>query len=163
MKKSDPPNTPRICSVARAIDILGDRWIFLILREAFFGVRYYDQFLSNLGIATNILSSRLKKLVENGIMKKNKDPIDSRRMKYRLTEKGRDLYPVTLAFMQWGDRWLADEKGPPLLLFHKQCGHQLIPVICCEYCGKIVEAKEVTYEEIWKSFNKERRHDESTR
>ena len=109
------------------------------------------------------MSSRLKKLVENGIMKKNKDPIDSRRMKYRLTEKGRDLYPVTLAFMQWGDRWLADEKGPPLLLFHKQCGHQLIPVICCEYCGKVVDAKEVTYEEIWKSFNKERRHDESTR
>ena len=118
MKKPNSIDTPRICSVARTIDILGDRWIFLILREAFFGVRYYDQFLSNLGIATNMLSNRLKRLVENGIMEKNKDSTDSRRMTYRLTEKGRDLYPVTLAFMQWGDRWLADEKGPPLLLFH---------------------------------------------
>ncbi len=152
MKKPNSIDTPRTCSVARTIDILGDRWIFLILREAFFGVRYYDQFLSNLGIATNMLSNRLKRLVENGIMEKNKDSTDSRRMTYRLTEKGRDLYPVTLAFMQWGDRWLADEKGPPLLLFHKQCGHRLTPVMCCKHCGKVVDAKEVTYEERWKTF-----------
>lgn len=150
MKKTDPPDTPRICSVARAINILGDRWVFLILREAFFGVRYYDQFLSNLGIATNILSNRLKRLVHSGIMDKHKDSTDSRRIQYRLTEKGRDLYPVTLAFMQWGDRWLADEKGPPLLLYHTRCGHQLTPVMCCDKCGDRVDVKEVTYEETWK-------------
>ena len=142
----------RVCSVARALDILGDRWTFLILREAFFGVRHYDQFLSNLGIATNILSNRLKRLVENGIMEKNRDSTDSRRIKYRLTEKGRDLYPVTLAFMQWGDRWLADEKGPPLLLYHKQCGHRLTPVMCCDHCGESIDAKDVTFEERWKVF-----------
>ncbi|MDO9264136.1 MAG: helix-turn-helix domain-containing protein, partial [Desulfosalsimonadaceae bacterium] len=134
MKKSNLPSDQRICSVARALDILGDRWIFLILREAFFGVRYYDEFLSNLGIATNILSDRLKRMVENNIMEKQKDSTDSRRMKYRLTDKGRDLYPVTLAFMQWGDRWLADENGPPLLLHHTLCDHPLTPVMCCAHC-----------------------------
>jgi DNA-binding HxlR family transcriptional regulator len=150
MKKPNPADTPRVCSVARAIDILGDRWVFLILREAFFGVRHYDQFLSNLGIATNILSNRLKRLVHSGIMDKHKDSKDSRRVLYRLTEKGRDLYPVTLAFMQWGDRWLADEKGPPLELYHTRCDHQLTPVMCCDHCGEPVDVKEVTYEETWK-------------
>lgn len=151
MKKKDSPNALRTCSVARTIDILGDRWIFLILREAFFGVRYYDQFLSNLGIATNILSNRLKRLVHSGIMDKHKDSKDSRRILYRLTEKGRDLYPVTLALMQWGDRWLADEKGPPLKLFHTRCNHQLTPVMCCNNCGETVDVKEVTYEETWQN------------
>ena len=147
MKKSTLPSDHRACSVARTLDILGDRWIFLILREAFFGVRYYDQFLSNLGIATNILSNRLKRLVENNIMEKQKDSKDSRRMKYRLTDKGRDLYPVTLAFMQWGDRWLADENGPPLLLHHTPCDHALEPVMCCAHCKEIIKIKDVSYEE----------------
>ena len=147
MKKSTLPSDHRTCSVARTLDILGDRWIFLILREAFFGVRYYDQFLSNLGIATNILSNRLKRLVENDIMEKHKDLKDSRRMKYRLTDKGRDLYPVTLAFMQWGDRWLADENGPPLLLHHTPCNHALEPIMCCAHCKEIIKIKDVSYEE----------------
>ena len=147
MKKTDIAPDHRTCSVARAIDILGDRWIFLILREAFFGVRYYDKFLSNLGIATNILSNRLKRLVENNIMEKHKDSNDSRRIKYRLTDKGRDLYPVTLAFMQWGDKWMADENGPPLLLHHTSCDHTLEPVMCCTHCKEIIDVKDVTYEE----------------
>ena len=147
MKESNQPSDHRICSVARALNILGDRWIFLILRESFFGVRYYDQFLSNLGIATNILSNRLKRLVENNIMEKYRDSDDSRRMEYRLTDRGRDLYPVTLAFMQWGDRWLADKNGPPLLLHHTPCDHVLEPVMCCAHCKKIINVKDVTYEE----------------
>ena len=76
------------CSVARTLEILGDRWIFLILREAFFGVRHYDDFLANLGIATNILAKRLRILVENGIMERRKETEDARRVRYRLTEKG---------------------------------------------------------------------------
>lgn len=136
----------RICSVARTLEIVGDRWIFLILREAFFGVRHYDQFETNLGIATNILSHRLKILVKNGIFAKQKDNKDARRITYRLTEKGIDLYSVTLALLQWGDRWLADDDGPPLILHHKTCGHRLEPVMCCAYCGEPVKAREVTYE-----------------
>ncbi len=137
----------RICSVGRTIKILGDRWIFLILREAFFGIHYYDQFQLNLGIATNILSSRLKGLVEHGIMEKQKDPTDARRVQYRLTEKGIDLYQVTLTLMDWGDRWLSDNDGPPLTLYHKKCGHKLTPVMCCSACGEIIKAREVSFEE----------------
>ena len=140
----------RICSVARSLEILGDRWIFLILREAFFGVRNYDQFQSNLKIATNILSDRLRTLVENGIMEKQRDSGDRRRSKYGLTEKGLDLFPITLAFMNWGDSWLAGEKGPPLLLYHKTCGHRLDPAMCCAHCGKPIHARDVTYEERFK-------------
>ncbi len=92
------------CSVARSLEILGDRWVFLILREAFFGERYYDRFRSNLGIATNILSKRLKSLVDNGVLEKQPDEADARRIRYKLTAKGLDLYSVTLALIRWGDR-----------------------------------------------------------
>lgn len=136
----------RICSVARALEIIGDRWVFLILREAFFGVRHYDQFQENLGIASNILSQRLKILVNSGLFTKKKDDTDGRRITYRFTEKGVDLYSVTLALMRWGDRWLADEDGPPLILFHNACGRRLEPVMCCAHCGELVDAREVTYE-----------------
>lgn len=136
----------RPCSVRRSLEVLGDRWTFLILREAFFGVRYYDQFLSNLGIATNILSVRLKGLVANGILDKQRDPDDARRVTYQLTEKGLDLYPVTLALMKWGDDWLADEDGPPLSLHHKECDQEFTAVLSCSQCGEPVKAQEVRYE-----------------
>ena len=136
----------RECSVERTLDILGDRWIFLILREAFFRVRHFDGFQENLGIATNILSNRLKILVDNGIMEKSKDPEDARRVTYRLTEKGLDIYPIVLALLRWGDRWLAGEKGPPLVLHHKTCGRDLTPVMCCQHCGAQVTARDVTFE-----------------
>jgi DNA-binding HxlR family transcriptional regulator len=143
---SQPPDH-RVCSVARSLEILGDGWTFLVLREAFFGVKYFDQFQANLGIATNILSNRLKVLVENGIMQREKDKTDARRVEYRFTEKGRDLYQIVLAFMNWGDRWLADEEGPPLVLHHETCGNRLKPVMSCDHCGKAVDARDVTYKE----------------
>lgn len=140
------PDT-RICSVGRALDILRDRWIFFIIREAFFGVRTYERFQQNLGIATNILSNRLKELVKNGILERTQNPDDGRRFIYRLTGKGLDLYPFTLALMNWGDRWLAGQAGPPLALFHKTCGHPLHTEIRCVTCGQPVHAREVTYQE----------------
>jgi DNA-binding HxlR family transcriptional regulator len=153
-KRSITSRDYRVCSVARALEILGDHWIFLILREAFFGVRYYDQIQAKIGIATNILSDRLKQLVENGIMEKKRDDQDLRKMKYRLTEKGRDLYPITLALMKWGDKWLADENGPPLMLHHKSCHHQLTPVMCCKNCKKEIKVQDVEYKEVWKTNKK---------
>jgi len=150
MKKLNKPADPRVCSVGRSMEILGDRWIIFIIREAFFGVTYYDVFLSNLGIATNVLTDRLKWLVENDIFEIQKDKKDARRKKYLLTEKGRDLLPVILAFIKWGDRWLADESGPPLILTHTPCGHTLTPVMCCEHCRETVELNEVTAEEVWR-------------
>ncbi|MBW1875990.1 MAG: helix-turn-helix transcriptional regulator [Deltaproteobacteria bacterium] len=133
------------CSVARSLEVLSDRWVFLILREAFFGEHYYDGFRSNLGIATNILSSRLKSLVDNGVLAKQADESDARRIRYSLTEKGLDLYSVTVALIGWGDKWLSDEDGPPLKLHHKTCGHRLRPQMCCKHCGKAVRARDVSY------------------
>ena len=133
------------CSVARSLEILGDRWVFLILREVFFGEHYYDRFRSNLGIATNILSKRLKSLVDNGVLEKQPDEADARRIRYKLTAKGLDLYSVTLALIRWGDKWLSDEDGPPLKLHHKTCGHRLQPQMCCRHCGKAVRARHVSY------------------
>jgi len=137
----------RVCSVARALEILGDRWIFLIIREAFFGIKTYEGFQQNLRIATNILSNRLKTLVHNGIFERIKNPDDGRRFIYKLTEKGLDLYPITLSLMNWGDRWLADEEGPPLSIFHSTCGHRLEQVMNCSYCGEAIHARDVTYKE----------------
>ncbi len=135
----------RICSVARALEILGDRWTFLIIREAFFGIKTYEGFQKNLGIATNILSDRLKTLVQNGIFKRMKNPDDGRRFVYKLTEKGLDLYTIILGFMNWGDRWLAGDEEPPLVLYHQNCGHRLEPVMKCAHCGESIKAGDVTY------------------
>ena len=139
-----------VSSVVSTIETMGDRWIIFIIREAFFGNRTFEQFQANLGIATNILSARLKKLVQNGIFERLKNQDDGRRFIYKLTSKGFDLYPIILALMNWGDRWLASEKGPPLLLYHKNCGHRLKSVMCCTHCGKPVHARHVTYEERFK-------------
>jgi DNA-binding HxlR family transcriptional regulator len=139
--------TLRVCSVARSLEILGDRWVFLILRETFFGVRYYDEFLANLGIATNILSQRLRILVDNGILKRRKDEKDARRVRYSLTEKGMGIYSITLALMEWGDRWLAGKEGPPLLLRHETCGHRLRPVVCCAHCGEEVHGRDISFKD----------------
>ena len=149
MKKSGAKDTASKlelpCSVARSLEVLGDRWVFLILREVFFGEHYYDRFQSNLGIATNILSKRLKSLVDNGVLEKQADEFDARRMRYSLTARGLDLYPITLALIGWGDKWLSDEAGPPLKLYHETCGHRLQPQMCCRHCGKAVTAGDVSY------------------
>lgn len=146
----------RICSVARALEVIGDRWIFLIIREAFFGIKTYEKFQKNLRIATNILSDRLKTLVQNGIFERIKNPDDGRRFVYKLTEKGLDLYPITLALMNWGDRWLAGEEGPPLVLYHQNCGHHLEPVMNCAHCGETIQTRDVTYSERVGNKNKDR-------
>lgn len=141
--KTDP--TTRACSVARTLEVLGDRWTLLILREAFFGAHYFDEFEHRLGIATNILSQRLKHLVEHDLFERIRDKQDARRFCYRLTHRGLDLYPVTLALMNWGDRWLADPEGAPLILKHASCGHKLSPRMCCQHCGEVVDPRDVVY------------------
>jgi len=137
----------RDCSVERTLDVLGDRWVFLILREAFFGIHHFDKFQENLGVATNVLSKRLKSLVAAGVLQKEKDSADARRSIYQLTEKGLDLYGVTLSLISWGDRWLDDEKGGPLILHHKSCKHRLQTMICCRHCAEEVFPKDIRYEE----------------
>ena len=136
---------PATCSLGRAMELLGERWTFLILREAFWGVRRFSILQRNLGIARNILSSRLQNLVTAGILERSKYQDEPERFEYKLTEMGRDLYPAVVAIMRWGDRHLADEAGAPLVLRHT-CGHDAAPELCCSHCGEAIDAREITPE-----------------
>jgi DNA-binding HxlR family transcriptional regulator len=111
------------CSIARTLDIVGEKWTLLVLREAFYGVRRFADFHEALGCARNILSSRLKRLVDEGILvpQPYREPGSRPRTEYRLTEKGIDLFPAIIALMQWGDRWTADPDGPPVEVRHREC------------------------------------------
>ncbi|HYB34458.1 MAG TPA: helix-turn-helix domain-containing protein [Mycobacterium sp.] len=122
------------CSIARTLGVVGEKWTLLVLREAFYGVRRFDDFHAALGCARNLLSERLKTLVANGLLEKQpyKDDRGRRRDEYRLTDKGRDLFPVVVTLMQWGDRWAADEAGPPVVLRHHDCEHQVSVRLCCD-------------------------------
>src|ERR687890_1757876 len=104
------------CGIGAALEVVGERWSFLILRGAFNGLRHFEEFQTNLGIARNILSNRLGRLVEHGILRRDPDPADRRKVTYRLTEKGRDLLPVLLSLRQWGERWISQKPSNPVLV-----------------------------------------------
>lgn len=106
----------RQCSIAAALDTIGERWSFLILRGAFNGLHHFEEFHSTLGIARNILSNRLGKMVERNILEREPDPSDRRKVSYRLTEKGRDLLPVLLSLRQWGEKWIFEGPSNPVLV-----------------------------------------------
>jgi len=110
------------CSMARAMAVVGDRWSILILREAFYGVKRFDEFEYYVGIAPNILSNRLKKLVDAGVMTRVALPEHAGRYEYVLTEKGRDFFPAYLALKKWGDDWLAEPAGPQVVFREREAG-----------------------------------------
>ncbi|MEO1420532.1 MAG: helix-turn-helix domain-containing protein [Pseudomonadota bacterium] len=126
---------PKTDSVEGALSQVGDKWTFLVLRDAFFGVRRFDAFLASTGASPNILSDRLKKLVGHGILTKNRYQERPTRYEYRLTEKGRDLYPAIVLLMKWGDRWVGECDRPPLKLVHKTCGKVSEPTLRCSCCN----------------------------
>lgn len=136
---------PAVDSVQRMLEQAGDAWTFLLLREAFFGVRRFEQFQANVGAAPNVVSERLKRLVANGLLRR--DPYQERpvRYEYRLTEKGLDLYPVIVMMMRWGDRWLAGRSGPPLLLTHTTCGARADPMVVCSNCHEPVAPQDIKW------------------
>jgi DNA-binding HxlR family transcriptional regulator len=132
-------------SVSRALDLVGERWTMLILREAFFGVRRYGQFASNLGIPRPTLSSRLAKLVEYGLLDRvpyGGGPV-RQDFEYRLTAAGRDLFPAIVVLMRWGDTHLAGPQGAPIVLTHESCGNLTQPRLTCEHCGEEITAHNV--------------------
>ena len=131
-------------SVERALNEIGDRWVFLILREAFFGVRRFDEFQARTGAAKNILADRLKRLVSCDIFEKRPYGSHPNRFEYRLTDKGRDLYPMIVLLMRWGDRWLS-EGAPPLILVHKSCGSDVAPRLACDVCGEPIDARDMDW------------------
>lgn len=116
------------------MDLLGDWWTPLVLREAFYGIRRFDDFHNGLNIARNTLTERLRTLVAEGLMEKQAYQLDPVRYNYVLTQKGRDFFPVLMALQQWGDQWLADEAGPPLVTHHDRCGHDAVAEVVCSSC-----------------------------
>jgi DNA-binding HxlR family transcriptional regulator len=123
------------CSIARTLEVIGERWTPLILRDAFRGTRRFEDFQAALGMARNVLSARLSQLCDEGVLERRRYRQRPPRDEYHLTAKGRDLQPVLLALLRWGDRHAASD-GPPLLLTHEPDGHRLEPALVCATCGE---------------------------
>jgi DNA-binding HxlR family transcriptional regulator len=130
------------CSVARSLAVVGDRWTLLVLRDAFLGARRFEDFRA-VGLTRHRLADRLKRLVAAGVL--DRVPYQDRppRSEYRLTEKGRDLWPVIVSLTRWGDRWMADEDGPPVELIHRECGHTVMPQLACPHCARPLTARDM--------------------
>ncbi|MGH3188371.1 MAG: winged helix-turn-helix transcriptional regulator [Streptosporangiaceae bacterium] len=133
------------CSVAQCLDVVGEWWSLLIVRDAFLGVTRFDDFRERLGISRNILNRRLGRLVETGVLSQDAYTLHPPRYDYRLTAKGRDLWPVLTAMRQWGDRYAAPQ-GPPLQVRHETCGQIADAVMVCSACGEPLEARHVQAE-----------------
>lgn len=121
------------CSVTRTMDILGDRWTMLVLREVFNGVRRFDEIQSHLGISRSVLTDRLTRLIDDGVLERQpyREPGDRQRYEYRLTDMGKDLQTLLVALMDFGDRWLGDE-GPPVIVRHADCGSPVHARLVCD-------------------------------
>lgn len=130
----------QVCSVARALEAIGDRWTMLVIRDAFHGVRRFDDFQERLGVARNVLSDRLTRLVDEGILEKRPYQERPQRFEYRLTAKGVDLFPVLVSLMKWGDRHAPDPAGPPVVIVHRGCGGEIDERLLCDRCGEPITA-----------------------
>jgi DNA-binding HxlR family transcriptional regulator len=134
----------RTCSIARTLSVTGDHWTGLLIREAFFGTRRFDEFQRNLAIAPNILSGRLRRLVAQGILVTAPYGDWPVRHEYRLTERGLDLYPLPLAMLTWGQRWLERDTSD-IHLTHTTCGHDLDPLLSCDRCAAPITRRDVRF------------------
>jgi DNA-binding HxlR family transcriptional regulator len=143
-KGNHSPTRPPRDAVELAMDVLSDRWTFLILREAFFGVRRYGQMQRNLGIARNVLADRLRQLVADGMFERVRYRTDPDWYEYRLTDRALDLYPVILGLMHWAGKHLAGEEGMiELELVHRACGRPTEPYLACSNCHKPVTGRDI--------------------
>ena len=129
------PAEPRPCSIARTLDIVGEKWALLAVREVFLGNRRFDEMVHRTGAPRDTLAARLRTLTAAGILQRRRYSEHPARFEYHLTEAGRDLYPVIATLMHWGDKYLAGQDGPPLTLEHA-CGHQFVPQLTCRACGQ---------------------------
>src|SRR5580692_8788022 len=130
------------CSVAQCLEVVGEWWSMLIVRDLFLGITRFDDFHQRLGISRNILNQRLEHLIERGVVDRvpySEHPV---RYDYRLTDKGKDLWPVLTAMRQWGDRWEAPD-GPPVELVHRACGQIAQVVGTCSVCGEALTGRDV--------------------
>jgi DNA-binding HxlR family transcriptional regulator len=138
--------TGQNCSIARTLELVGERWTILVLRDVFLGLHRFDQLQNNLGVARNVLTARLDRLVGEGILEKVPYQERPLRHEYRLTSKGLDLWPVIVELLRWGDRHAAPDGGPPIVLRHKGCGGELGERRLCSKCGQSLEVRDVRAE-----------------
>jgi DNA-binding HxlR family transcriptional regulator len=133
----------QICSIARSLELVGERWTILVIREVFNGHRKFSEMQRSLGVARNVLSDRLDGLVEDGILERRPYSERPTRYEYFLTEKGLDLWPVMVALLHWGDKHMPLPGGPPALIVHKgECGGVVNDRRICEKCGKHLTVRE---------------------
>jgi DNA-binding HxlR family transcriptional regulator len=133
----------QICSIASALEVVGERWSLLIVRDVFLGLRRFDEIQADLGIARNVLQTRLTRLLDQGVLERRLYRERPPRCEYRLTEKGLDLWPTVVALMKWGDRYAAPAAGPPVLLEHRGCGGAVDEHRVCEVCGARLSVRDV--------------------
>ena len=131
------------CAVARSAAIVGERWVWVILRQAFNGARRFEDYQRGIGLARNVLTDRLNSLVAHGILERRPYAEHTTRdlNEYRLTAKGRALFPVYVALMQWGNEWTG-LAAPPVDLLHKPCGHRVGVRVVCSQCGLDINARD---------------------
>jgi DNA-binding HxlR family transcriptional regulator len=131
------------CAIARTADLIGDGWTLLIMRDACLGARQFEEFQRTLGVGRNILTLRLNALVNEGVL--SRVPYQERpvRHEYRLTDKGRDVYPILAAMAAFGDKWLLGNDGPPVVLHHTTCDHDMNAVVTCSVCAQPLDIRAV--------------------
>jgi DNA-binding HxlR family transcriptional regulator len=132
------------CSIARTVDLIGDAWTLLVLRELFYGQTKFEEFVDTLGIPRNTLADRLAVLVSGGVAERRGYQVDPVRHEYVLTAQGRDLFGVLASINAWGDRWLDRGDGAPVVMRHEPCKHDLDVHVTCAHCGQVVSAEDVT-------------------
>ena len=140
------PLNDMACSLARSLDVAGEWWTPLIVRDVWFGARRFEDIQRDLGLSRKVLADRLRTLVAEGILERRPYQEQPLRHKYVLTDKGRELMEAFFALMAWGDRWTADRVGPPMVLRHESCGEAAQAQVTCSSCGKPLRAKETRIE-----------------
>jgi DNA-binding HxlR family transcriptional regulator len=130
------------CSVAKALEVIGERWSLLIVRAVMHGNRRFGEIQESLGIARNVLSARLQRLIDEDILERRAYQESPPRHEYFLTEKGLDLWPALIALLHWGERYSPAADGPRRLIVHKECGGQVSERGICESCGKVLHARD---------------------
>jgi len=131
------------CSLARSLELVGDWWSPLILRDLGIGPRRFDELADDLGISRNLLTARLAGLIDAGVVARTLYQEHPRRYRYQLTAAGSELVPVMMALTAWGDRWATPEGGPPVRYRHRDCGQIFTPTVCCSSCGQPVADDDV--------------------
>jgi DNA-binding HxlR family transcriptional regulator len=122
------------CSIARTLDVVGEWWTLLILRDAFRGTTRFDDFQASLGMARSVLTARLRKLTDQGVLERQPYCEHPPRYEYKLTEKGLALFPIIAAMLHWGDTWAPTPAGPPVVFVHDSCGKVIQPALTCPHC-----------------------------